>query len=202
MTRKMLIVLACLVIGSGIAALLYAAPPVPLDTVQKGFTVIRAEADEDTALAVATAGNFAGKPTTAFQLLSDDYGLVSGINGGEIVFCGGDAANDTFTYKIYLYRKPNGMARLAATGTGTLGTQQVVIYPQGGAATTKFWADTLTVTDTWISTAASSDTVGSNGVASIVMDFAGYAWLYVEITNADGTTGIEAGDITAYISWY
>ena len=177
----------------------------PLDTYQGPWTLLRAEADEDaTALDLTTKGDFANKPSLAKEIRTKPDGTGSGANGVEIVFCGGAAENKTFTYKIYAWLATNGMAWLVATGAGTLGTQAVVKYPNSClVATSKFLADTLTVTDTWISGVGSSDTTGgSGGVASLLLNLAGYKWLYAEISDADGATGTQAGDVSAYYAFY
>lgn len=188
---------------AGLIGVFAVAAFVNLDTTHKEYYLLRTEANENASvLDLTSAGNFANKPSAAVQLIAQPDGTGHGSNGIEIVFCGGSAANKTFTYKIYAWRKTNGMARMMATGVGTLGTQAVVVYPQTGTATSKFWADTLTVTYRWLSTVKSSDTTGNNEVASLQCDFSGYEWLYVEITNADGSTGDEAGNITAYYSYW
>ena len=174
-----------------------------LDTIHEQLYVLRVEADEDTDLLdLTTEGNFANKPDKAVPWKTADARSGHGGNGPEITFTGGNAADDTFTYKLYGWRTGTGAARLIASGVGTLGTQAVVIYPQGGAATSKFWADTLTVTQTWNLTVRSSDTAGSNGIAALTFDATGFEWFWVEITDADGVTGTEAGDVTVYYSFW
>lgn len=186
-----------------LGAIVCGAALMPLDTIHEQLYALRAEADEDTDLLdLTTEGNFANKPTTAVQWKTATPRAGHGGNGMEVSFIGGDAADDTFTYKLYGWRTGNGAARLAATGTGTLGTQAVVVYPQGGTATSKFWADTLTVTSTWNLTVTSSDTTGSNGIAVLTFDATGFEYFWCEITDADGTTGTEAGDVTVYYSFW
>lgn len=174
---------------------------ITLDTVHVAYTLLRAEANENASVIdLTTEGDFAQKPATAIPFRTKDDGTGHGGNCLEFVFCGGSAAGKTFTYKIYAWRKTNGMARMVATGVGTLGTQAVVKYPHDGAtATLKFWADTLTVTTRWMKSVYSTDTTGNNEVASLHVDFIGYEWFYVEITNADGST--EAGNVTVYYSY-
>lgn len=181
-----------------------------LDSVHCELLLLRTEEDENVSdptagthkiIDLTTEGNFANKNSKAVQLRARDDGLGHGGNGIEITFCGGSAADKTFTYKLYGWRRKNGMARMIATGTGTLGTQAVVIYPSGATATSKFWADTLTVTYRWVAPVESSDTTGNNEVASLQFDFTGYEWLYCEITDADGT-GTEAGDVSAYYAYF
>lgn len=172
-----------------------------LDTVHVAYLLARAEANENaTVIDLTTEGDFAQKPAAAIQLRAKDDGTGHGGNVLEFVICGGAAAEKTFTYKIYAWRRTNGMARMVATGVGTLGTQAVVKYPHSGAtATLKFWADTLTVTSRWMKTVYSTDTTGNNEVASLHVDFTGYEWFHVEITNADGSS--EAGNVTVYYSY-
>jgi len=175
-----------------------------LDTSHRSILLLRTEADEDSdALDLTTEGDFANKPSSAVQLPVMDDGTGHGGNTVEIFFAGGSAANKTFTYKVYGWRRTNGMARMIATGTGTLGTQAVVKYPDSGStATSKFWADTLSVTGRWLKTVSSSDETGNNEVATLQFDFCGYEWLWVEITDADGSTGDEAGDVSVYYSFF
>lgn len=173
-----------------------------LDTAHFQYYLLRTEANEDAStIDLTTSGNFANKPSAAERLGTRDDGTGHGGNAIELIFCGGDAADDTFTYTVYAWRRGNGPARMVATGTGTLGTQAVVVYPQGGTATSKFWADTLSVTHRWLTTVASTDTAGNNEVASLVFDMCGYEWIYTEITNADGT-GTEAQSVSVYYSYF
>lgn len=173
-----------------------------LDTVHVEYLTARAEANENaTTIDLTTEGDFDQMPATAVRLRARPDGTGHGGNVLEFVFCGGSAANKTFTYRIYAWRRTNGMARMVATGVGTLGTQAVVTYPGGSTATSKFWADTLTVTDRWMKTVSSTDTTGNNETASLHLDFGGYEYFYVEITSADGSTGAEAGNITVYYSY-
>jgi hypothetical protein len=121
-------------------------------------------------------------------------------------FCGGSAADKTFGYKIWAWKFGGGMAELIAEGTGTLGTQAVVKYPHNGqTATNRFWADTLSISDGGQGTPETfqiADGTGTNRCAKIYGYNCGYEWIYCEITDADGTTGTEAGWITVYWSYF
>ena len=173
-----------------------------LQTYHAPYSVLRAEANEDAAIDLTTAGDFANKPASALQIRASDGGE-SAVNGIQLTFCGGSAADKTFGYKVYMWRKTNGPAELVCSGVGTLGTQAVVKYPHNKAtATNKFWADTLTATDVWITAVGLADEGGNNRVAKISFDMFGYEWIYVEITNADGSTGTEAGSIIVYYSFF
>lgn len=174
-----------------------------LDTVHKEFILLRAEANEDAStIDLTSEGDFASKPASAVQLIARTDGTGHGGNAMELIFCGGDTANDTFGYKIYAWRCTNGPARMAATGIGTLGTQAVVKYPHSGStATNIYWADTLTVTHRWLRTVTSTDTSGNNETASIVLDMSGYEFFHVEITNADGTS-TKAESVSVYYSYF
>jgi hypothetical protein len=172
-----------------------------LQTIRVAYQVMRPEADEDAAaIAIATEGNFAQKPAGAIQIKPSDAGL-SAVNGMEVIFCGGAAADKTFSFKVWGWRSHNGPAELVCSGDGILGTQQVVKYPHNGAtATSKFWADTLTITDVWLTTVDVSDS-GNDRIAKIIFDTCGFEWFFIEITLADGT-GTKAGDISAYYSYF
>lgn len=173
-----------------------------LDTFHCDVRLLRAEANENTSsIDLTSEGDFASKSSAAVRFGTRDDGTGYGDNIIELIFCGGDTADDTFTYRVYVWRRRNGPARMVATGTGTLGTQAVVVYPQGGTATSKFWADTLSVTHRWNATVTSSDTEGNNEIASLAFDKTGYEWIYCEITNADGT-GTEAESISVYYSYF
>jgi hypothetical protein len=92
------------------------------------------------------------------------------------------------------------MCELVAYGTGTLGTQAVVKYPHNGeTATDRYWADTFVITkDAWLSTTSAIDNGGDNRVAKLKFAANGYKYFYCEITDADNSTGTEAGNITVY----
>ena len=185
-----------------------------LTTLTLKLRIARNEADEDSALLdLTTAGDYASKPSVlgltgvgVVDILADKYEgeTETEVNGIEFIFAGGSAAGKTFGWRIIAWRNSNGPARLAAVGTGELGTQAVVNYPvvPGGgteAAENKFWADNYVITyENWPKEVEATDTGNSNSVASIWLDAAGYRYWKVEITDADGSTGAEAGDISVF----
>jgi hypothetical protein len=168
------------------------------------------------AVVLASAGDFANLPANTVVLDLFKYSVyateqknapirpIHKANGIEFFFCGGSAAAKTFGYRIIAWKNENGMARHLATGTGELGTQAVVKYPHNGAtATNKFWADTLTVTwSNWLKPVKSTDTEGHNTAASVWTDDCGYRYWKIEITDADGSTGTEAGNVAVYWSFF
>jgi len=169
------------------------------------------------AVVLASAGDFANLPANTIVLDLFKYSVyateqknvpirpIHKANGIEFFFCGGSAAGKTFGYRIISWKNENGMARLVAVGTGILGTQAVVYYPHDltAAASNRFWADTLTVTSTnWLKPIKSTDTAGQNTTASVWTDDCGYRYWKIEITNADGSTGTEAGNIAVYWSLF
>ncbi len=179
-----------------------------LDTIVSPYNVLRAEAIEDAStvaglIDLTTQGDFANRSTelSPIDIITEGNKLpgVTRKNKIQIIICGGDAANDTFDYGLYGWRHLNGPAEFMASGSGILGTQAVIIYPQGGAATSKFWADKLTVTSRWLGgKVRSTDISGNNEVAKLFFDFYGYRYLAIGFADCDGTTGIQAGDLTAY----
>ncbi|KKN70115.1 hypothetical protein LCGC14_0434400 [marine sediment metagenome] len=189
-----------------------------LTTLAHGLLIARNEADEDVSLLdLTTEGDYASIPSVlgntgvgVIDLLKDKYDGATEmiVNGIEFMFSGGSAADKTFGWRVLAWKTANGPARLIAVGTGILGTQAVVTYPliPGGGtalATNKFWADTLVVTArNWPKGIESTDSVGNNSVSSIWVDDAGYRFWKIEITDADGSTGTEAGDISVYFGYW
>lgn len=186
-----------------------------LGTISHKLNVARLEANEDASpIDLTSEGDFAQKPSAALDLFERSVFTtdkqdtpvrpVLVPNGIEFFFTGGSAANKTFGWKLYAWRNENGMARHVATGTGILGTQAVVKYPHNGAtATSKFWADTLTVTWwNWLKEVFSTDTTGHNTAASIWLDNCGWRYWHIVITDADGSTGTKAGNIASYWGYF
>ena len=193
-------VLFCLVVGALLSLTMTYGFEAD-DVLHVEYLTMRASAVEDTAIDLTTAGNFANMPAGAIQLRARPDGEGHGGNALELIFAGGATANETFTYKIYAWRRTNGVARMVATGTGTLGTQAVILFPSGTSGTSRLWADTLTVTKRWLTNVASTDIAGNNEVASLQFTTAGYEWFYVEITDASNT-GSEAGNVSVWYSYY
>lgn len=175
-----------------------------LETMQREYRLLRTFGAEDAAtlaacLDLTAAGDFANKSATAFALPQEREN--SPANAVEILFAGTDAANETFSYGIYAYADENGPAELICTGTGTLGTQAVVKYPDTAAtATNTFWADTLTATGYHIKTVTVADGSAANRVAKLTFDATGYRYLKVYVYDAGG--GAECSTVGAYIRWF
>ncbi len=173
-----------------------------LTTPSHKIFVARAEAAANTTFSdtLATKGDFANKPSGTIDILDpaflDPTTQVSGgvnviakseINGITFSFAGGDADDDAFTWTIFAWRNENGPATIVTDGTGILGSQAVVKYPHNGvAATNKFWADTLVISnDRWFKEIEATS-VGGNSVSHVWMDAVGYRYFYVEIPTAVG----------------
>lgn len=187
-----------------------------LTTLSDNLRIARNEADEDgTLLDLTTKGDYANRPailgTTGVGVIDlhrpdgteeDTTGQMRA-NGIEFMFTGGSAADKTFGWRILAWRI-KGPARLAAVGTGILGTQAVITYPHNGeTATSKFWANTLVVTnENWPKEVEATDVGNFESVASVWFDDAGYRFWKVEITDADGSTGDEAGDIASWWGYW
>ncbi len=108
---------------------------------------VRATADEDGATFAAvydltgvgsTAGNFASKDSSTVANggpyhISPRAGVS---NRWTFTFCGKNYNNvdDTFSFNLIGWSKNNGMLQNIAEGSCTLGTQAVVVYPDGGDA--------------------------------------------------------------------
>ena len=182
-----------------------------LQTSISGYRELRASAIQDTAITLETGGAFRDKPSTAIQVVSNatnGAGGFTNINALQIIFAGGfdgltDPDDHTFTWRLYAYRDEGCPAEYVANGTGVLGSQDVIDFPDGtpvSPADSRNWCDTITISEqrfptTLVTTAAA----GGNEIAKLLVDAAGYKWWYCEITDADGATGAEAGPVSA---WY
>lgn len=183
-----------------------------LTTLTHKLFVARVEAAANSTFfdALATGGDFAQKPTTGVIDILDPtlldptadtpknvaYRAISEANGIVLSFAGGDSDDDAFTWRVFGWRNENGPAEIIADGTGILGSQAVVIYPHNGmAATNKFWADSLVVSNNyWIKRVDATD-VGSNSVAKVWFDTAGYRYFLIETPTA-------VGDMSAFFGYW
>ncbi len=190
-----------------------------LTTLSHRLFVARNEADENGAagapavFVLATEGNFAQKPDTALDLQKLDLFSPRATkhvaemlqNGVAFSFAGSSAAGKTFTYDIFSWGNENSPARQAVNGAGILGTQQVIVYPHNNETTTtdRFWADTLTVAwENWPKEVESTNTTGRNTVAEVWLDDTGSRYWFIQISDADGSTGTEAGDISVFYRYF
>lgn len=193
--------------------------PNHLTTLVHPYYVARGEDDENgsagapAVMTLTTQGDFAQKPATALDLFKFDlltprdtrHFAEHGVNGVAFCFSGGSADGKTFTFNIYGWANENGPAVHVLQGTGTLGTQQVVKYPHNGLApdATRYWADTLEVSwENWFKEVEATDGTGHNTVAHVWFDSCGYRYFFIEILNADGSTGTEAGDVACFYRYF
>jgi len=132
----------CLLLCAGAQ---FAGVPQSLHTSLRLFRTI---ASVDTAIDLTTAGNFANMPSGAFEFATDQLGHGGTTNNAGFSICGTGGDGATIPWNYYSWRKDNGACVLVASGTATLGTQGVIIFPEGGAATGYTWADTITITNT------------------------------------------------------
>ena len=190
-----------------------------LTTIAHRIYLARLEADENGVSGapdifnIATEGNFAQKPSTALDLQAIDLFSPKNVkllplliqNGIAFSFSGGSAANKTFTYDIFAWSNENGPAHHLINGTGILGTQQVVKYPHNkDTATSKFWADTIVVTwdNVLKGVESTEESTGRNSIAEVWFDASGFRYFFPQISDADGSTGTEAGDIAVWYRYF
>lgn len=131
----------------------------PLDTYHSSWHLVRETADEDGTTFVAvynltTAGNFANKDSSTvadggpFRIRSFKVGQgKEGHSPGSkwmFAVCGKNYNNvdDTFSFNIIGWSKTNGMLQNIAEGAGVLGTQAVIVYPDGGDAVGELVSET------------------------------------------------------------
>ncbi len=186
----------------GVAFLYAGVTVVKQSTLTARYSLLRTEANEDASpIDVSSSeGDFASKPAAA--ILMPTYQQSSEANAVEIIIAGASADGDTFSWKLWAWRHGNGPAALICEGTGVIGTQDVVNYPDSGAtATSRWYADTLTITTAGFPKAWTvADAGGSGRAAKLFGDLYGYSWVFMEITNADGT-GVEAESVSVYYAY-
>ncbi|MEE9365885.1 MAG: hypothetical protein V3W44_04275 [Dehalococcoidales bacterium] len=183
----------------------------PVDTYHSGWHLVRDTAGEDAATFAAaldlagSEGDFANKPSGAFRIpATDNKTIIPGqsISPGVawiFALCGTDTANDTFSFTMVGWADGNGMAQVMAHGDCILGTQDVVLYPHDSStATSAFWSDTnnLDALDLWPSINEYNN--ANNEVGIIAVDLTGLEYVQFFIYEADGTTGVEAVNVTVY----
>lgn len=162
-----------------------------LYTKQHGWVRLRDALTADdvagTLLGVATR-NFANRNRGAV----DAVRLVSkSLNAIMITFVGAPTNHTAaFLWKLYGYRGDNGPAQNIANGTGNLGDVALTVHPiTGVAATTTFYADELTVSESvWPKAVKIADIGGDTGeIATIQFDALGIKYLRCELTNVGGS---------------
>ena len=87
----------------------------------------------------------------------------------------------------------------AAQRAGRTGSQAVVVYPNGEAAPDKFWLDTLAVTSySWPKAVKATVGGGNDSVAMLSLFTGGWPYWKMQIEDADGSNGDEAGDVSVW----
>jgi hypothetical protein len=187
----------------------------PADGFHSEWVKIRATADEDGATFAAvydltTEGNFANKSSAAYQI-SPRAGLN---NRWMFSFCGKgyNGVDDTFSFNIVGWSRENGMLQVIAEGNCVLGTQAVVVYPDGGdalgpdvttAAVVYTHADTtFTKTDAFLGQAVGSGMyVLSDNETKLTSGFYPITtWTSADVAVASGAASTADTTATVYIN--
>lgn len=160
-----------------------------VETAQETWEALRASdvtASDPNQLDGTTAGRtyqFIDKPRNAVAIRNS-------WNAVEVVFYGTNAADLLCNYKVWVW-KENGPARLACSGSFTLGAAL--------RSTGVYYADTISVTSATCSSAV-LDAGAADRVATLVVgDVRGSKWIHVEFT-FPGTTPVVSvnGIFTGY----
>ena len=200
------LILAALTAGFLVAT--YQTTAAPVDSYNVAWQLVRNTATEDGANFAAVyaldtnEGNWASKGSAAFRLMGGPGGITARPTSQGAVWmftiCGGEADNDTLSFDVVGWAQGNGMAQVVCTGDAVIGTQDVVLYPDDGAAATSiWWADTINVDATTPWPGVGTYNNGNNGVAMLLIDTAGLEYLQFVVYDAGGT-GTEANDVTVY----
>lgn len=201
----------------------------PLDTYHSSWHLVREAANEDGATFSAvydltTAGNFASKDSSSvaaggpFRIVPRQTSArAEGFSpGGAWMFAisgkNFNNTDDTFSFDIIGWGRENGMLQVLAEGNAVLGTQAVIIYPDGGDALGEVFSiadanydhgtTTLSVEDggfdggvvnTLIYVGSSNETKLTSGYYQITTFTDANT---IVISGASSTDDITAGDIT------
>ena len=192
------VMLLLVLVVAGLVVFVLPTKAVPLDTYHGSWKLIRETADEDGetfagVYALITAGNFANKDSSSvvnggpYQIRSyhGSPGTEFQSSGGAWMFaiCGKNYNNvdDTFDFNVIGWSRINGMLQNICEGDGVLGTQAVIVYPDGGDALGEEVDD---------STASYAD---SGGVFTVTnnafVDSVANTLAYVTSTDSNLTTG-------------
>lgn len=190
-----------------------------LETHHSSWSLVRETATEDGATFAAVydlagaEGDFASKDSSTMVSGGPFHITAVGKNrdapegyspGAAWVFAiaAGAFNDDTFSFTMVGWAKINGPAQVICEGDGIVGTQDVVLYPDDGAAATDpniFWADTINIdtsTD-WPGNIGVFNS-GNNRLCFIAMDLTGLEWIqFVFYDAASGQAG-EADPITVF----
>lgn len=206
---KVTIVLALFIaIAILITFLVKKAIAAPLDTHHTIWKRITDSNSEDAAtFAAALAldsneGNFANKPTDAYHITSYSEVLpvldpISKGGAWKFIFYGTGDSDDTFNFTMVGWARDNGPAQTICNSNGTcaLGTQDVVIEPNGDSIENGYWADTLNVDTTkWGSVRVHNS--GNNQICELEVDLAGIE--FIKFYRHDVGGGTEASTIGVY----
>ena len=155
-TIAMVTLAATVVVGLLLHRIAIAAP---VDQHRSSWRLVRETADQDAntfavVYDLTTAGNFANKDSSSlanggpYQIpsLAGEVGTEGYSIGTKwmFAFCGKNYNNteDTFSFNVIGWSKTNGMLQTIVEGNCVLGTQAVVVYPDGGDALGELCSET------------------------------------------------------------
>lgn len=166
---------------------------------QQEWRQLRVPADEDDSpIDLTLEGDYAQKVIGSIEIKSNDHNVITD-NDIFIALAAGSAQNKTLTWRLFTWAKWNGMAQQVAYGVGTTGSQSVIKYPNGSLAADIYWCDTLVVTSySWMKAVKATVGGGNNSVAVISLQTFAWPWWFLQIEDADGITGNEAGSVSAW----
>ncbi len=144
------------------------------ETIRRGWNIPRGTISTDDTLVSAAADTMMLE-----DIPGDAYKPDPAINALEVAF---SMDADGKACVAYLFAaRANGDIVLVWTGTLTAGTQE--------ATDGSFYVDTFaSTTDNWITTIKEVDVSGSNRMARIVLDTAGYKYFFTQFTGLSSET--------------
>lgn len=125
-------------------------------------------------------------------------------NAVKIVFTGSDAADESFSYKLYGKRQQNGPIELLLEGVAVLSAKVATPDPVSGSTITNAkYADQISVT---VGTQDEHDVIENDGaddeIAAVIFPLFGITDLYLEVvlSGGGGGTAASAGAIITGIT--
>ena len=176
-------------------------------TTQEGLTKVRSDGPEDStsmtnAFNYRLIGDFANKSSAVWTLPGTDNETAA--NAVKFYFTT-DGLGKTFNAVCYGYTAINGPSQMVCTIAATGGNMKVVSWPDTGlpAIHTRTWVDKIEIATYWPKSVTTGSSGGGDEIVSCLwFDGMGCKHFKWYVWGADGSTGVEAGYVSIWGSYF